>query len=268
MANIILAVPLSDTADLTGSAGPATMPVSNLQTKQPSESYRILSPASAFINIDMGAAQPLDLIALISHTGSTRASVRVRAAATFADVEADPAYDSGLLPMRSHQEDYDTDDTTGSVALNNFILKLDTPESLRYWRIDIADSVSSFIDIGRLYMAKAFSPEINIDYGCMIGFSDLSRLPRASGGMMIPLRKQKFRYAEFAVTFLSEAEAFNYIFEFDRLRGATEDVLFIKDISNRAQLQRTSIYGLISGLQPISHANFQLFAKTYRIEEL
>ena len=267
MSNIILAYPLSDSADLSGSVAPASMPVSNLKAKQPTEVFRILDPTSGFINIDNGGLT-IDLICLLAHSASTRAYVRVRASNVLNDVESAPDYDSGNLPARSHQTTYATDDANRSLDLNNFILKLDNPVSYRYWRIDFIDSVSAFVDIGRLYMSLAWSPNVNADYGLPIGWTDLSKLPRASSGQTVPLRKKKFRYAEFALTFLSEEEALDNLFELDRLRGTTEDVLFIKDISNQNQLQRQTIYGRMAVLQPASHANFLLYSKTFRIEEL
>ena len=260
MANITLAYPL--TVDLSGSNAPASMPVSNLLTKQPTEVFRILDPANGFISIDTGGAS-VDLIALLKHNGSTRGKVRVRASDTLADVESAPDYDSGQLPIRSHQDTFDTDDETGSLDKNAFVLKLSAVVTYRYWRIDIVDTVD-FLDIGRLYVAKAWQPQVNAEYGLPIGWADLSRLPRASSGQVVPLRKRKFRYAEFILAFLTENEGFELL-TMDYLRGSTEDVLFIKDVSNINQYE--TIYGLM-GLQALNHNAFQLYTKSYRIEEL
>ncbi len=296
MTNIILAYPFSDTATLEGSVAPASMPVGNLKTMQPTEVYRILNPASAFINIDYQGAE-IDLIALLVHTATSTAYVRVRASNTLGNVESSPDYDSGNLPMRSNQTEYAAEadnvllengdavllengdnisledseavlNTDGAMAENNFILKLDSPVDYRYWRIDIYDTASSYLDIGRLYMSKAWQPNINIEYGAVISWADTSKIPQASSGQKVPLRRKKFRYTEFSMTFLSEDEALDYLFEFDRLRGITSDILYIKDISNKKQLQRQTIYGLMAALNPIGHDSFQLHSKSYRIEEL
>lgn len=57
------------------------------------------------------------------------------------------------------------------------------------------------------------------------------------------------------------------LFELDRILGVTGDILYITDIDNQEQLQRNTIYGFMSSLQPIVHSSFSLFSKTYRIEE-
>lgn len=266
MANVILTYPLSDSAALTGAPAPASMPVTNLQTKEPQEVYRILDPANGFINIDTGGIE-IDLICLLKHNATTRGYARVRASDTLADVESSPEYDSGNLPLRSHQSTYDTDDTSNSRDLNHFIHKLDAAVTYRYWRIDLYDT-GDFLDIGRLYMSKAWQPRVNADYGLPTGVSDLSLKPRASSGQCVPLRKRKINYVEFTFSFLSEEEARGYLDDLDHNRGTTEDVLYIKDVENTKFLQKDTLYGLMANISPPTHTSFELFTKSIRIEEL
>jgi hypothetical protein len=275
MSNILLATPiLSDAASLTASTSPASLPVGNLQRTPIGEVWRSLDPENAYILADLGAAKEINLIALLGHNGSSRGYVRVRAAADIADVESDPDYDSGSLPLRSHQSGYDGtwassvgDEEYGALETNHFILFLDSAETYRYWHIEIIDTEIEFLDVGRLYISKAFQPATNMDYGVQDGFTDPSQTVRTKSGKVIGNERPKYRWTEFKLSFGSKSEMYDHAFEIDRLRGSTRDVLFINDPSDKDMLQKRSLYGLVR-LSPIVNEYFKCFEKTYRIEEI
>ncbi|AEP08883.1 hypothetical protein MICA_546 [Micavibrio aeruginosavorus ARL-13] len=273
---MLLATPvLSDAATLSASTYPASLPVGNLKRMPIGEVCRFIDPENAFIQIDLGTEKAVNLIALLGHNGSSRGYARVRAADVEADLLADPDYDSGNLPLRSHQSGYDEtwasgvdDEQYGALDTNHFILHLDTAQNYRYWRIDMVDTEISYLDVGRLYMAKAFQPVTNMDYGVADGFIDPSTIARMVSGKNIANERPKYRFCELKLSFASEQEMYDIAFEIDRLRGTTRDVLFINDPSKKDTLQKRTIYGLMKGLAPIVNANFQLFEKSYRIEEI
>lgn len=277
MENMVLATPLlSDAATLSGSTSPAGLPVTNLQLMSISNVWRALDPENAYVVIDLGSAKEINLVALLGHNGSSRGTARVRAAATEADLTADPAYDSGLLPVRSHQSGYDAawaltvdDEEYGALDTNNFLLWLgaDT-ETFRFWRIDIDDTEIDYFDAGRLYVSKAWQPVTNMDYGLAEGFIDPSRDARTAGGKLAPVERPKYRWTEFRLSFATAAEMYDYAFEIDRKRGRTRDILFINDPDTADRLQKRTIYGTMKTLQPIINSQFSLFEKTYRIEEI
>lgn len=277
MANMVLAMPvLSDAATLSASNSAGTLPIGNLQKRSLKEVWRALDPENAFIIIDLGEAKEINLVALLGHNGSSRASGRVRAASTEGDLTTSPGYDSGLLPFRSHQSGYDAswasgvaDEEYGALDKNMFLLWLgNATETYRYWRIDIDDPNISFLDVGRLYISKAWQPQTNMDYGLAEGFIDPSRKPRTVSGEVSPVQRQAYRYSEFQLSFLNEAAMYDNVFEIERLRGRSKDVLFIQDPEATDHLQRRSVYGLMESLQPIINYAFSLFQKTFRIEEI
>lgn len=277
MENMVLATPiLSDAATISVSTSPATLPGANLQVMDIKQVWRALNPAAAYVVIDLLAAKEINLVALLSHSGSSRSFARVRAAAVEADLTTDPDYDSGLLPFRSHQEGYDAswasgveDEEYGAHSKNHFILWLGGNEqTFRYWRIDFQDPNSEYIDVGRLYVSKAWQPGTNMDYGNADGLIDPSRQVRTAGGVISSVERDKFRYREFKLSFANEDEMFDNAYEIERLRGATKDVLFIQDPTAKAHLQRRSIYGTMKALTPITNPQFSIYEKSFRIEEI
>ncbi len=276
MANMMLATPvLSDAAVLSSSTVPASLPVRNLQRSPIGEVCRFLDPENAYVVIDLGAAKPMNLIALLGHNGSSRGHARVRAADDVEAILDTPGYDSGELPLRSHQSGFDEtwatsvpDEQYGAMPTNHFIHCPDTEQSFRYWRIDMADAEITYLDVGRLYLAKAFMPAVNMDYGVSDGFIDPSSLSRTVSGKVIPNERPKYRFAEFRLSFASQSEMYDTAYEIDRLRGTTRDVLFVNDPADLPMLQRRTVCGLMKSLSPVVNSYFQLFEKSYRIEEI
>lgn len=277
MQNMVLATPvLSDAATLSASATAGSLPVSNLQEMDIQKVWRATDASAAFLVIDLGAAKEINLIALLGHSGSSRSYARVRGAANEADLTADPDYDSGNLPMRSHQSGYDgtwasgvADEEYGALDKNMFLKWLGTDtETLRWLRIDLVDPNASYIDVGRLYVAKAWQPETNMDYSLAEGFIDDSPTARTVGGVLAPVERKKRRWSEFTLSFATQDEIYDNAFEIERLRGSTKDVLYIHDPTATNHLQRRSIYGSMKGMQPIINHAFSLFSKSFRIEEI
>lgn len=266
MANMMLASPvIGDAAVITGSATSAQLPLQNLKRMAIGAVTRFLSPAGAYIKADLGSARSIDLVALLGHNATVTGEVRVRAAHDEGNLVDYPDYDSGPLRMRSNIVAPDYVDV-GSLARNHFILHLPVAESYRWWRIDIADS-GQYLDIGRLYLSKAFQPEVNMDYGEQFGLVDPSTIHRARSGRVIPNEQKKYRFQEFTLSFASEAEMYGDSFDIESERGSTRDVLFIYDYDNKPLLQKRSIYGRML-MYPTINPHWRLFEKTYRIEEI
>jgi hypothetical protein len=277
MENMILATPvLSDAATITTSTAPATLPGENLKKMSIGQVWRSLDPENAYIVVDLLAAKSINLIALLGHSGTSRAYGRIRAAATEQDLTADPAYDSGNLPLRSHQSGYDAswasgveDEQFGALDKNHFIKWLaDSPQNFRFWRIDINDANAEWFDAGRLYISEAWQPSTNMNYGLAEGMIDPSRQARSVGGKSLSVERQKFRWCELTLSYASRAEMFEQAFDIEWARGATRDVLLIVDIDDADHLQKRIYYGTLKTLQPIVNTAFEIFEKTFRIEEI
>lgn len=259
MSNFILATPiLSDAATITGSEALGDMTIGNLQKRSLKRKYRTDELSSAEINIDLGSEKEINCIALIAHNASASGTVTVRAG----DTEAVNDYTSGNLALISGAD-------VGHEK-NLFLLFLETSQTYRYWQLEIADASNpdGFFEAGRIYLANAFQPSTNMDYGEGQGFIDNSRVTRTISGEPIPTIRNPYGYAAFSLSFGSESEMYGALYDIDRLRGTSRDVLYVKNPEATTHLQRQYIYGLMAGLNPIVNATFGLFQKEYRIEEI
>jgi hypothetical protein len=255
MKNFLLATPaLSDAGTITGSESMGDMTIGNLQSRSLKRLYRTAN-LSAEINIDLGAAREIDLVSLIAHNGGGTVTVRAGSTSAVSD------FTSGALDLITG-----TDSGQGS---NMFLLKM-APQTYRYWRLTISDSSNpaGYFQAGRIYLSKAFQPVVNMDYGAAGGWRDDSKVVRTLSGEPIPLVRTPRRVEEFVLSFGSEAEMYGTIYDIERLRGVSKDVLYINDPEATTYMQRRSIYGLMGELSPVVNVAFQLFQKKFIIEEI
>lgn len=275
MQNMLLATAvLSDQATLKGTTAAGDLSLSNLKTKSLKQVYRAPDASSVYIVSDLGSAAKVDLVALIGHCGSSRSYVRVRGAAVEADLTTSPDFDSGDLPFRSHQTGYNStwaagveDEEQGALDKNMFVHFFEEQE-LRFWRFDISDPNGTYLDIGRLYIAKAWQPDTNMEYGVTLGHIDPSRDIRTRSGDFVSVDLEMYRYTDFRIGFASETEMFDGAFEIERMVGKHKDVLFIYDPDVNVNLQKRSMYGVMRALQPIINSTYSIYEKTFRIEEI
>jgi hypothetical protein len=269
MTNMMLATPLfSDGATLSGSAVAASLPLSNLQRTPIGRITRFITPGAVRLVIDLGdSSKAANLVALLSHNGSIWGTARVRAANTEADLLGSPIYDSEMLPVRSNIETLGYDNA-GSLEKNHFIHALSERIIARYWSIDVSDAGLPYFDVGRLYVSEAFQPSVNMDYGTQEGIIDPSAIQRTVGGRVVPLERKKYRFISLQLSFGSEDEMFGALYQIDSTRGTTRDVLFIHDCDKKPLLQKRTIYGRMSEMNPVTNDYYRLFQKSYRIEEI
>ena len=255
--NILLAKPLSDNATLTGSTALGDNTVNKLQKMQQFRIFRT-GLSSPYIAIDFGTAIEIDFIALAGHNGTSSGTVTIKAGAT------DAVSDYTLS-----NQDFITGPDLG-YDKNLFAVKLATAQTYRYWRIEISDAGNpdGFLDLARLYMDKAFVPDINASYGAEIGFIDPTTIKRTISGAGIPLRRKKLRQARFSFDFLKETESFGKLYDFDMDRGVSKDVLYIHDMDDTTHFQRRYVYGIMEELSPITIAFLNVHRKQYTITEI
>ncbi len=263
MGNIIIATPeLSDAAVLTAGNAAAPMPVTNLQKMQPGLRWGTTNLTNIWLLIDLNSAQPINLIALLAHNASGGATWRIRAANVLGDVTASPAYDA-------------TTTMWSSGALINYesrpsIRWLQNSLSYRYWRIDISDPTNpdGVFRAGRLYLSQAWQPSRNLNYDWEMVFVDDSQRQVSLGGQVYIDRRGIRRRLHFTLPNLPESEAFEKAFEIDRQRGASRDMLVAVDPDDLNHLHRQAVYGLAAEIGAVKNTAFNLYEKTYSVEEL
>ncbi len=257
MTNIYMAHPeISDAATLTASTSLGDMNIINVQRKALGKVYRT-SDLAAQIAFDLGTAKAINFCAIIAHNGSAAGTVRIKAGTTSAVSD----FDSGALSL-----------ITGSDLgySENSFANVFAAQTYRYWRLEFSDptNAAGYLQIGRVYLSNAFTPETNINYELEEGFTDLSRNARTLDGGVVSVERDPYRFAQYEMEFLSKDEVFGSLYEFDRLRGKKKDVVFVPDMDETTHFQRRLIYGIFQEMNPIVSRAFRLYRKRYRIEEI
>lgn len=258
MNNFLLCTPeLSDSATLTGSTALGDNTVGNLQKRSLSRVWRSSDETASYINIDFGEAVEIDFISIVKHNGTASGSVTIKAGTT--DAVSD--YNSGSLDLITGTDvGYDS----------NMFMALITAQTYRHWKIEIDDTGNpdGYFQAGRVYLSKAFQPTINMSYGVMDGFRDNSRVSRTLSGDGVPVIRAPLKALEVSMEFGNKDEMYGTLYDIDRLRGISKDVLFIQDPEETTHFQRKYIYGLMEETTPIVNEYFNLFQKSFKILEL
>ncbi len=283
MANLFIAYNNAfDSATLSGGSWETTLPLANLQKQQPTTIARTTNDAesSTKLTADLGSRQNIKVVALIHHNLSSSATWRVEISnvSDFSALEAD----SGTIDAVDTLEAYGTldwGDFTWGGKLTDTELEafnpiafyfLETPENARYVRITIqdTDNPDNYVEMGRVFIAPAFAPSSNVEYGLRAGFIDNSRSVISRGGQVYVDSVPARRRFDFRFHHMTENEAYTGANEMQRVSGLSGDVLMAIDVDDTTHRMRQSCYGRLINLQPIIHAGNAHFTLDISIEEL
>lgn len=288
MSNIVIARPeLGDAAVITAGSAGATTPASNLQRKQPTDIWQTVDLSTAYLIIDLGSSQAINLIALLFTNATSGAIWRIRAASSEALLYTAPVYDGPTFQyLLTEAGDYLTTESgdrlltesPGGIlwcsdtleSRRHGLLFLTTPITARWIRIDITDVANpdGMFRAGRLYVSNAWQPSINMQYGWSNGWDDASPITETRGRNLIPNAKPPIPVVDFSLAFLSEDEMLTNAYEIDRVRGASKDMLVITNPDASVHLQKHMFYGLMSNGRKISNKQYALYEISYALKGL
>lgn len=266
MSDFFMAKPkASDAATVTASSEETDYPVTQLQVQQPRDYFRSSGNTDFFLTVDLGTAVAVNVIALLYTNADSSTQWRIRGATSEANLTASPGYDS---TVEDHWPDADlsTWDRTHAVKL------LATPQSYRWWRIDISGlSGLSYYQAGRLYIDAAFNPARTVDIGATIGGIDMSLRAESQGATFLRQRKQK-RTLEVSLSVRTESEAYNDHLDLRRRIGLGGDLLVCLDASGYV-MERLFYCSLnepprVEHLQHSSTYGGNIHATAYNLTEL
>lgn len=286
MANVSMAWPnIIDETTVSGGSWMASLPVTNVQNNRISKVARSANAllASTLLNIDMGATpSSIGLLALVVHNLSASAKVRIRAddAADFAT----PTYDSGWLNVwpvgiiPQNLLEWEEDNFwLGTVSQNAiagyrapFTHYLPTALPMRYWRIEIDDTGNSdgWVQIGRVFLGKVWSPAYNMTYGMSIGYSDASASESSLTGEEFFDVRTRYRVHKFDLGFLSKEEALTYVLAMQQQLGTSGELLISADRSDAENVPRTCFLGRMVSMAPVTAAFYQGWTTSFDIREI
>jgi len=208
----------------------------------------------------------INLIALLYHNASQAATVRVRGATSLANLTASPGYDSGTILM------WDASWPSDQSPLHLLHWLGTATKKYTFWRLDITDSVNpdGYIEAGRLYIDEAWQlPQYkNISYGWAGQFIDPTTQTRSKGGQLYSEEMPAWRNLQASIDWLNQDEMYGSFYDIQRRNASKIPVLVIINPDATTHLLRQSIYGKLTQLQPMQHAQAQVFRTRLLIEEM
>ena len=271
MANLMLGYPIhSDNsgASFSGGSWSTSLPLTNLADRRLAKVARSNNAleASTKFDVDLGATRYISMVAIPKHNLSLSATVRV-----YGDDAADfatPLYDSTALdafgdiypvamPTWIAAADRDQQLTAEDWAAGypvSFVHVLSAPTSARYWRVVISDTgnADGYVELGRLVIASAYQPTINMAKGAGFGWQTSSTRGETDGGAAFFVDRPRRRIFNFALPMVDTDEALVHGVELQRVLGTSGQLFFIFDPADTVHMHRRAFLCVLESLSPLA----------------
>jgi hypothetical protein len=237
MSNMVVGWPIhSDDGTFSGGSWETDLPLTNLQDELVANVARSTDAATAstVFDVDLGAAQPIFVLALVGHNLSDSATVQIRGddATSFATA----TYDSGTVAAI----------TTAEAALSwgdltrIYVHCIGSAQTARYWRVNVYDTGNSdgYVEIGRAAVCQGWQPTINMDYGAQFGLESYTREILTDGGAAFYVERRNRRTVECAIQDLPEQEALDSWYHLQRRADRHGQFVFVYDADDSYHYER------------------------------
>ena len=240
-----------DLATLTPSTANPLFPVSNTQHRWHTFTWRSVDDTGTLtesIVADLGASPPaIQAFVLKNHNFSSSAVVKIQGNAT--DSWGSPSVDVTLT------------------VANLITYFWSTPQTYRYWKIDIVDSapVGAYLEIGRVFLGPYYSPSVNLSKNYKRSYEDPSDVMYSDGGQIATNQKTRFRTMSMKFEYMPavDADAFDEMFVD---RGVGRELFYTRD---RDLASTTTWYVRFSTKPTIDHVFGEIYYTiACEIEEL
>lgn len=284
MANLALSYRnYADDATLSGGNWTTTLPLTNVQSRRLTRVARtstVTASATKF-DVDMGSDENvISIIGIFRHSFSQVATYQITAgtSAGVADV-----YDSGetlVWPTIYLPEDLEWEDnnfwlgTLSDDDIANYPIHLihDTGQSVRarYWTIQINDDANSagYVEFGRFWMGPKWTPQINYDYGAALNWEARSESEYTLGGNMFFDERNPARVFSFALSNVTETEAYGTVLDIQRLIRNDREVVLMPDPDDTTRGFKRNFLGRLRRADPITQTLFDRHSIAMEVEEL
>jgi hypothetical protein len=264
MANLGLAyVNRAIGATVSGGSWQTALPASNVATRPLATVARSTNAltTSTKLQLDLGAARTLRAFALVNHNLSSAATWTIKLgtssggsqvyAGSAVDVWQLAAFDATVAALGVDDATYQRNDYAAIQVLGQAY-------SARYLTIEIADTgnADGFVQLGMVFAAGVWSPEVNAEYGVQDDHVDLSTTSAAESGAAWDTPRRRQRRVRFLLPRLSLVEG-DQVHELQRVLGTVDDVLYVPDLADAAAQQR---YGFVGRLQAMSALEYPFYA--------
>lgn len=259
---------VSDGATITpsGSTGPfeeTEMPADNVVRIQPTDIWRISQGTDPELTFDLLSSKSIQMVWVGYHNGDVGSTWEIIGDDTLAQLDTPSGaevWEQGLA-LRLN----DSADARGFVRQHALAL-LSAPRTLRYWRLIF--STSTPFDVGRVMMGVPYVPSRGIDFGSSISLVTTDSRQRTLGGQVITNPGGQFREVDVQFSSVDEFEAYGEGFPLERFAGTHKPILFVQDPETSLRPMETTIYGLLTGVEPWVNQKRKRFRKVYTIQEM
>lgn len=269
MSNFLLAEP--SLSDSTLDAYYATQeladaPASNLLLRQPKEVWRTSDVGSTHeLRFDLGtpSGYTYNFMALLFTNASDTAQITWEgsSSSTFSGTD----WSTGALSLINPGQD-DRDRS------HNFYLT-GTSLSTRYVRILVTDSSNAdgYFQAGRIYIANAYQPPVNIQYDMAFGFEDPAPTVITGLGERIvratePVPRLNFTLQAWGDT--AQAEFYTNVHELMRKVGGSKDVVAIINPDHATLNGAMLYYGTLQNRTMVNIPSFQFYQASFELTGL
>lgn len=236
-------------ATLSASSVRGELAANHVQTMEPDKVWRANGCDAEWLAWDFGADTYVTALMFVGHNLSPDATLRLRLAASAADVTAAPAVDSEAVsawPTSGKPDDPEWPSFFSLVRVTNGL-------RYRYGRLDIEDpdNPDGFVQGSRLLVGRPFVPKYNVDFNPSLGLVSSDEAGRTPQGRSVGARRgDPGRTLGVVMSALEEDDLTDELFELQRYCALARDfgvVLF------PAATQRFHKFGgqfRFAGLQP------------------
>lgn len=262
-----------DDAVVTASSVQGTLVASNVQTIDPAEVWRATGCAAEHLDFAFAGAIAADALVLVGHNLGAAATLRLRLAATAADVTAAPAVDTGAVSAWPSSGKHGDPEWPYELSL----LRWSNAVAYGFGRLDIADAANGdgFVQAARLFVGPAFVPTLNVDQTPSLGLLSPDEAGRTPFGRSIgDARGPAGRSMAPTLSALDEDEMGEGLFELQRFAGLARDFAFCLDPAATTRFHRYSMQARFAALtvfqaQPFwNAAGNQVWQATLPLEEV
>jgi hypothetical protein len=151
-----------------------------------------------------------------------------------------------------------------------FIHLLSSPQTLRHWRAEMADTANAdgYIQIGRLFMSSVWKPQVNYSYGAGLGYSDPTPVDTSLSGAEFFDVRSRYRVFNFELQHIEASEAYAYALELQRLSGNSGEVLVVPDSTDTVNQPYRSFVGRLLQMGEITQPQPSTFSARFQVKEL
>jgi hypothetical protein len=269
---LVLTPRCSDAGTIAASSEVSGLPAANLQNMQPAKKWRSNGATAATLSLTLSSPLAANALALVAHNLSSMGVIRVRGATVLANITAAPDVDSGW------QSAWPAGGKPTVPLWANFtsLVRWTAGAECLYWQIDIADpGALSYLEAGRLALGVAWQPSLNFDIGgTPLGFDPVDVQSKTNyGRTFTDSRGVAPRLFELAFYALDRREAFDGLYEIQRLRGMSGDLIVCLDPGEVTDFHRFTMQGVFAdraayALPPAFNANGNMFGAGIRLREL